>query len=87
MYTEKLMTQILDQGNLKQAIKQVKRNKGAAGVGGMETDELDSYLAGNLEEIRRQILARKYQPQPVLQVVIPKPNGGERLLGIPTVTD
>ncbi|MFC3632363.1 group II intron reverse transcriptase/maturase [Enterococcus rivorum] len=87
MYTEKLMSQILDQKNLKEAVKQVKRNKGAAGVDGMEVDELEGYLAKNMDEIRRQIQARKYQPQPVQQVIIPKANGGERVLGIPTVVD
>lgn len=87
MYTEKLMHQILDQGNLKAALKQVKRNKGAAGVDGMEVEELDGYLAKHMKEIRLQILTRTYQPQPVLQVAIPKPNGGQRLLGIPTVVD
>lgn len=87
MYTEKLMAQILDKENLSAAIKQVKRNKGSAGVDGMEVEELDTYFARNGDELRRQILARKYQPYPVLRVEIPKANGGVRLLGIPTVVD
>lgn len=86
MYTEKLMTQILDAENLKMAIKRVKRNKGNAGVDGMEVDELMAYFAQNGDELRRQIMARKYQPSPVLRVEIPKANGG-RLLGITTVVD
>lgn len=60
MYTEKLMSQILDQGNLKEALKQVKRNKGAAGVDGMEVEELEGNLAKHMEEIRHQIRTRTY---------------------------
>lgn len=87
MYTEKLMVRILDKENLREAINQVKRNKGAAGVDDMGVGELETYFARNGDEIRRQILKRKYQPQPVLRVEIPKANGGVRLLGIPTVVD
>ena len=87
MYTEKIMTRILDKENLRTAIKQVKRNKGAAGVDGMEVEELETYFARNGDDLRRQILKRKYQPHPVLRVEIPKANGGVRLLGIPTVVD
>ncbi|MEQ6391408.1 reverse transcriptase domain-containing protein, partial [Bacillaceae bacterium S4-13-58] len=78
---------ILDRNNLNQAFKQVKRNKGAAGVDGMTVQELGAYMALNKEEIISQIRQRTYQPQPVLRVEIPKPNGGVRLLGIPTVKD
>lgn len=81
------MVRILDKENLRAAIKQVKRNKGTAGVDGMEVEELEAYFARNGDELRRQILARKYQPRPVLRVEIPKANGGVRLLGIPTVVD
>lgn len=87
MYTEKLMPQILDSENLKMAIKRVKRNKGKAGVDGMEVDELMAYFARNGDELCRQIMARKYQPSPVLRAEISKANGGVRLLGIPTVVD
>ena len=87
MYERKLLDKILDRDNLNQAFTQVKRNKGAAGVDGMSVDELGLYMSENKEEIIRQIRQRKYQPQPVLRVEIPKPNGGTRLLGIPTVTD
>lgn len=87
MYEEKLLNRILDKDNLNQAFKQVKKNKGAAGVDGMTVEELGSYMAINKEEIISQIRQRKYEPNPVLRVEIPKPNGGVRLLGIPTVKD
>jgi RNA-directed DNA polymerase len=87
MYEGKILDKILDRDNLNQAFAQVKRNKGAAGVDGMTVGELDLFMKENKDEIIRQIQQRKYQPQPVLRVEIPKPNGGTRLLGIPTVTD
>lgn len=87
MYEEKLLNRILDKDNLNQAFKQVKKNKGAAGVDGMTVEELGTYMALNKEEITSQIRQRKYQPDPVLRIEIPKPNGGVRLLGIPTVKD
>ena len=87
MYEEKLLGKILDRDNLNQAFKQVKRNKGAAGVDGMTVQELGAYMALNREEIISQIRQRKYLPQPVLRIEIPKSNGGVRLLGIPTVKD
>lgn len=87
MYERNLLDKILDRDNLNQAYKQVKKNKGAAGVDGMTIDELEGYLAINKKEIIQQIRQRKYQPKPVLRVEIPKPNGGIRLLGIPTVID
>ena len=87
MYEEKLLNRIMDRDNLNQAFKQVKKNKGAAGVDGMTVEELGAYMALNKEEIISQIRQRKYQPDPVLRVEIPKPNGGVRLLGIPTVKD
>jgi RNA-directed DNA polymerase len=87
MYEEKILDKILDRDNLNQAFAQVKRNKGAAGVDGMSVDQLGLHMMENKDEIIRQIQQRKYQPQPVLRVEIPKPNGGTRLLGIPTATD
>lgn len=87
MYERKLLDKILDRDNLNQAFKQVKKNKGAAGVDGMTVDELQGHLSMNEDKIIQQIRQRKYQPQPVMRVEIPKPNGGVRLLGIPTVTD
>src|SRR5699024_2677672 len=67
--------------------KQVIKNKGAAGVEGMTIDELGGYLVRNREETTLEIRERRYKPQPVLRVEIPKPDGGKRLLGIPTVVD
>lgn len=87
MYTEELMSQILDRENLKRAIQRVKQKKGAPGVDGMEVEELFSYFVKHESELKRQIRQRTYQPKPVLRVEIPKPNGGKRLLGIPTVVD
>lgn len=83
----KLLDKILERENMNQAFKQVKRNKGVAGVDGITIDELSVYLAEHKEEIIKQIRKREYEPQPVLRVEIPKPNGGVRLLGIPTVVD
>lgn len=82
-----LMAQVVDRDNLLQALKQVKRNKGAAGVDGMTVDELPAYLKQHWPEIKTQLLKGSYQPQPVLRVEIPKPDGRKRKLGIPTVLD
>lgn len=82
-----ILDDILDKNNLNEAYKQVVKNKGAAGVDGMTIDELWGYLAENREEIILSIRERSYKPKPVLRVEIPKPDGGVRLLGIPTVVD
>lgn len=87
MNTEKLLEKILSAENMEQAIQQVKRSKGAAGVDGMTVKELEAYWKANGEEIKQHIRGRKYKPSPVLRVEIPKPNGGVRELGIPTVND
>jgi len=87
MNTDKLLDRILSRDNLNQAYKQVKRNQGVAGVDGMTVHEMSSYMTENKDAIISQIRQRKYQPDPVRQVEIPKPNGGVRLLGIPTVKD
>lgn len=87
MNTEKLLERVLSLENMGQAIQQVKGNKGAAGVDGMTIRELEAHWKANGDEIKRQIRERKYKPSPVLRVEIPKPNGGIRELGIPTVTD
>lgn len=87
MKTDKLLEQILSSENLNQAFLQVKRNKGAEGIDGMKVNELSDYLKENGEEIKEQIRDRKYKPQPVRRVEIPKPDGGVRNLGVPTVTD
>ena len=82
-----LIEWILQDRNIDEAIKAVKRNKGAAGVDGMTVDELDAYFAEHREEIKAQIRAGEYKPSPVRRVYIPKANGKRRPLGIPTVVD
>ncbi len=87
MDTSSLMEQILSGDNLNRAYLQVVRNKGAEGVDGMKYTELKEHLAKNGENIKEQLRRRKYKPQPVRRVKIPKPDGGVRNLGVPTVTD
>jgi len=87
METSSLMEQILSKENLNAAYLQVVRNKGAAGVDGMEYTELQKHLSENGEIIKEQLRTRKYKPQPVRRVEIPKADGGIRKLGVPTVTD
>ncbi|SFG87758.1 group II intron reverse transcriptase/maturase [Enterocloster clostridioformis] len=87
MDTSSLMEQILSKDNLNAAYLQVVRNKGAEGVDGMKYTELKEHLEKNGEIIREQLRTRKYKPQPVRRVEIPKPDGGVRNLGVPTVTD
>lgn len=82
-----LLDKILSDENIQLAKKRVYANKGAGGVDGITVEELDEYLIQNWESIKRQIQARTYRPQPVKRVEIPKPNGGVRKLGIPTVID
>ena len=82
-----LLDKILSDENIQLAKKRVYANKGAGGVDGVTVEELDEYLIQNWESIKRQIQARTYRPQPVKRVEIPKPNGGVRKLGIPTVID
>lgn len=82
-----LMEKILSRENMMQAYKKVKAKNGASGVDGIGTEEIREYLIKNWEEIREKIKKRKYKPQPVLRVEIPKPNGGTRNLGIPSVVD
>ena len=83
----KLMEVILRDENLDEAIKRVKSNKGVAGVDKMTVDEIDEYFKANKETVKKQILEKKYKPQPVKRVYIPKSNGKKRPLGIPTVVD
>ena len=87
MNTSNLMEQILSEENLQRAYRQVVKNKGAEGVDGMEYTELKIHLEQNGEHIKEQLRTRKYKPQPVRRVEIPKPDGGVRNLGVPTVTD
>jgi group II intron reverse transcriptase/maturase len=81
------MEQILSKENLNTAYLQVVRNKGAEGVDDMKYTELKEHLERNGEIIKEQLRTRKYKPQPVRRVEIPKPDGGVRNLGVPTVTD
>ena len=82
-----LLEEILSRENMLQAYRKVKSNKGASGIDGIGMDEIDEYLKENWVDIRERIRKRKYQPQAVRRVEIPKPNGGVRNLGIPTVVD
>lgn len=82
-----LLEEILSRNNMTLAYKKVKANKGASGIDGITVEEIDEYVKAHWVEIREQIRKRKYQPQPVRRVEIPKPNGGVRNLGIPTVID
>lgn len=82
-----LLVAALTRENLQRAWKRVKGNKGAAGVDGRDIPEAARYLQSAWPEIRRQLLQGTYRPSPVRRVTIPKPDGGERELGIPTVTD
>ena len=84
---EVLLENILSRRNLTIAYGQVVRNKGAAGIDGMTVDDLGDYLKENWEDLRHKISQGKYKPSAVRRVSIPKPNGGERHLGIPTVLD
>lgn len=84
---ESLLERILDRDNLNAAFKRVRRNKGAAGVDGMTTDEMLPYLREHGEELKASILGGWYKPKPVRRVEIPKPDGGVRQLGVPTVID
>jgi len=81
------MEAVVERENLKKALAQVKRNKGAAGVDRMSVDALPAYLKEHWPTIRAQLLAGNYRPHPVRRVEIPKPSGGTRPLGIPTVLD
>ena len=82
-----LLDKILSRNNMLEAYHQVKRNKGSAGIDGVTIEEMDDFLRQHWRETKELIKQRKYKPQPVLRVEIPKPNGGVRNLGIPTVMD
>ena len=82
-----LLEEILSRENMMLAYKKVKANKGASGIDGVTISEIDDYLKENWMDIRDKIRKRKYKPKPVRRVEIPKPNGGVRNLGVPTVVD
>jgi RNA-directed DNA polymerase len=83
----KLMDEVLSKDNLNQAYLQVTRNKGTSGVDNMTCEEVKDYLKVHGNDLINQIKSREYKPLPVKRVEIPKPNGGVRKLGIPTVID
>jgi len=82
-----MMAQVLERENLKRALKQVKRNKGAPGIDGMSVNELSGYLKQHWVSLKAELLEGRYRPNAVRQVAIPKPDGSKRKLGIPTVVD
>ncbi len=82
-----LMERVCERPNLLAALKRVRANAGKPGIDGMTVKELPGYLRVHWPRLREDLLAGRYQPQPVRRVAIPKPGGGERELGIPTVLD
>jgi RNA-directed DNA polymerase len=87
MFPVKLMEEVVRAENVKQALRRVESNDGSPGVDGMKAERLREYLKQNWLEIRRTLLNGEYKPKPVRKVSIPKPGGGTRDLGIPTVLD
>jgi RNA-directed DNA polymerase len=85
--TQRLMEEVCQRENLNKALRHVQANRGSAGVDGMTVDELPDYLKQHWSALRAQLLSGTYGPQPVRRVEIPKPDGGVRKLGIPTVLD
>ena len=84
---EQLMEEVCERNNCWRAYKRVKANKGSPGIDGMSIGDLSGFLKQHWPTIREQLLCGTYQPQPVRRVEIPKPDGGVRKLGIPTVLD
>jgi len=82
-----VMSAVLERPNMQRAYDRVVRNKGAPGVDGMKVGDLKDYLKTHWSTHKQELLEGNYQPQPVRKVEIPKPNGGKRQLGIPTVLD
>jgi len=83
---ERLMEEVCERENCKQALARVKANKGSPGVDGMTVRNLPGFLKQRWPVIREQLLSGTYEPQPVKRVEIDKPDGGVRKLGIPTVS-
>src|SRR6202045_1790898 len=85
--SDRLMEEVCERENLKEALRQVKGNKGSAGVDGITVNQLTDYLKQHWPAIREQLLNGTYEPKPVRRGEIPKPDGGVRKLGIPSVLD
>src|SRR3979490_1811257 len=85
--TSRIMEEVCERANLKEALRQVRGTKGSAGIARMTVDQLGGYLKQHWPAIREQLLNGTYEPKPVRRVEIPKPDGGVRKLGIPTVLD
>ena len=82
-----LLEQVVERGNLRRALKRVQQNEGSPGVDGLTVDDLPAYLREHWPTIRERLFMGRYQPSVVKRVEIPKPGGGVRMLGIPTVLD
>ena len=82
-----MLEEVVERQNMRAAYQQVKRNAGAPGIDGMSVEELGPHLREEWQRIKEALLAERYEPQPVKRVEIPKPGGGVRQLGVPTVVD
>jgi len=85
--TTNILEEVVEYVNLNKAYKQVSANKGSGGIDKMDTAELRQWMGKNINNLRKEILEQSYQVSPVRKVEIPKPGGGKRMLGIPTVKD
>ncbi len=85
--TTRLMEEICDRENMEEALRRVKANKGSAGIDEMTVGDIADYLKQHWPAVRERLLNGSYEPKPVRRVEIPKPDGGMRKLGIPTVLD
>ena len=84
---ERLMSRVVERANMQLAYSRVMKNRGAPGVDGMRCEDLKAWLQANWACVKQDLLAGRYRPQPVRRVDIPKPQGGVRTLGVPTVVD
>src|ERR1700704_3372400 len=84
---QRMMEEVCERENRREALKRVRANQGSPGIDGMTVDELPEYLEQHWPAIREQLLSGTYEPKPILRVEIDKPDGGVRKLGIPTVLD
>lgn len=85
--TEDMMQAVVERKNMRRAYARVVGNKGSAGIDNMSVDELKAYVTEHWARIKEELLEGRYRPEPVLRVEIPKPTGGTRKLGVPTVMD